>query len=73
LCLEEVDIKKLFGILQENFLDGRRPKLDETVTNLARLTKLFGTVVRKGFEVDGRVWRRSFIEGTRNWSIEQWL
>lgn len=73
LCLEEVDIARLFDILQENFMHGRRPKLDKTVTNLARLTKLFGTEVRKGFQVDGRKWRRSFIEGTKNWSIEKWL
>lgn len=71
--LEELDVRKLYAILHEEFLVGRKQELDQAVFNMARLTKMFGTIVRKGAQVDGRVWRRSFIEGTRNWSIEKWL
>ena len=43
-----------------------RVKVDTSVFNLARITKLYGTYARKGFSTKERPHRRSYIEGVIN-------
>lgn len=52
-------VKGLLSRLDLMFTDKEKVKVDPVMFNASRITKLYGTVARKGDEIPGRPWRRS--------------
>lgn len=55
------DVRQLLGLTQAMFATPE-VDIDVSVSKPSQLTKLYGTVARKGYQVPGRPHRRSFLE-----------
>lgn len=59
---EQYEVERMLGNLQRNFAEGTGVSIDQKVAKLAQLTKLYGTLARKGFALKDRPHRRSQIK-----------